>query len=132
MPLHLHKAERLHKKSEIDLLFDQGKRIHDQYFTLIHAPLPKGSDQNDNLKFMIGVPKKKVKKAVDRNLIRRRIREAYRLHRGALKSVLNENEQTLGIGIIYNKSGEVNYKEIEVKIILLLRRLEDIYAKNRH
>lgn len=35
----------------------------------------------DNIQFLISVPKKRIRHAVDRVMLRRRIREAYRLNR---------------------------------------------------
>jgi len=129
MQFQLKKTERLHKKSEIDFIFKNGKRLHEPPLTVIHSLLPE-LDEQSSIKFLIGVPKKKFKKAVDRNLFRRRLREAYRLHRNSLRSVVEADEQTLGLVILFNGTHGNNYKEIEVKIILLLRRLEDIYAKH--
>ncbi|MBD99364.1 MAG: ribonuclease P protein component [Verrucomicrobia bacterium] len=129
MQFQLNKTERLYKKSEIDHLFKNGKRLHEPPLTVIHALLPE-QDNSSRVKFMVGVPKKKFKKAVDRNLYRRRIREAYRLHRNPLKSCLGDHSHPLGLVFLYNGNQGNNYKEIEVKIILLLRRLEDIYAEH--
>jgi ribonuclease P protein component len=63
------------------------------------------------LQFMITVPKKKRKHAVDRVLMRRRIREAFRLHRHILDPLLQANPQwrTLSIAFIYIAPKNVSY-----------------------
>lgn len=76
---------------------------------------------------LVSVPKKKRRKAVDRVLLRRRIREAFRLNRAPLLEALKGVPQvrTLSVGIVYMKEANVGYGEIEEKMIKLLTKLSE-------
>lgn len=81
---------------------------------------------------LVSVPKKKRRKAVDRVLMRRRIREAFRINRTPLLEAVKElqNVRTLSVGIVYMKEANVEYTEIEEKMKKLLSRLtERVKAK---
>ena len=80
---------------------------------------------NDNVfvKSLIVVSKKRLKLAVDRNIIQRRIKEAYRLQKKKLELFLENNNQQLNLAIIYQKEEILDYKTLEEKIKLLLSRL---------
>jgi len=122
------KEERLSQKKEIDLLFEKGKRFNVFPFSVIHYS-DDVLDGNSKLKLLVGVPKKHFKKAVDRNKIKRRIREAYRLNRNDLKASLETNNTKILLAIIYNDSETIKYLKLEDKIISILNRLQHIYAE---
>ena len=77
------------------------------------------------LKALIVVPKKRVRLASDRNVIKRRVKEAYRLQKSELEKYLKSNNHQLNLAIIYQKHEILDYKLIEVKIKLLLSRLKE-------
>ena len=66
--------------------------------------------------------KKKFKNATERNLLKRRMREAYRKNKHLLYQTLGKDKQ-LAIMVIYIANEVVNYEQIEHKIILSLQRL---------
>jgi len=72
--------EKLKKKYEIDLLFAKGKWLSVDNIRIIHL---KSSDKLtiDNHKIGVSVSKKFFKRAVDRNRIKRLLRESYRLNK---------------------------------------------------
>ncbi len=74
------KSERLTQTKIIDILFQKDSQIVAQRFVypfrVLYTPSLSGQEST---KILISVPKRKFKKAVDRNLIKRRIRESYRL-----------------------------------------------------
>jgi len=72
---------------------------------------------------LITVPKRNFKLAVDRNLIRRRIKEAYRQHKHQLYAHLEKENIQLAIIIIYVGKAELSYAEIEKKLILSLSKI---------
>ena len=79
---------------------------------------------NECHQVLISIPKKRFKRAVDRNKLKRRIKEAYRLH----KQVLGEEIQNfyLLIGYIYVGREIANYQEVEEKLKQSLLRLKEI------
>jgi ribonuclease P protein component len=124
----LKKSERLKKRDDINRLFAEGKTEFSHPFKLYHLLLDE--PQSSSLLFGVSVPKKKFKKAVDRNLIKRRIKEAYRLSNQPLKESLRKQGKTLCLMPIYVADEILDYKQIEGKIILLLQRLLRIYEQD--
>ena len=84
---------------------------------------------------LISVPKRNIRKASDRNLIKRRIRESYRKNKIELYKILKKNNIQISIGVIYTHNQILDYQEIETKIIISLQKLitkiENIYS-NEH
>ena len=68
---------------------------------------------------MISVPKRQHKKAVSRNLIRRRIRESYRLNREILESVPG-----LDFAVVYISSEILDYNQINTALKNALSKLK--------
>ena len=114
------KSERLHSKKLIQELFDKGSSFYSYPFKVLVLPNP--DEDCPNHQVLISVSKRKFKRAVDRNLIKRRIRESYRLNKQILYS--NENVKTPQlIAYIYTGKEIPTYQFIEVKLSKSLKRL---------
>jgi ribonuclease P protein component len=74
------KAERLSRKKWIQELFDKGSSFNFYPYRILLLPHPDPSAASSQV--MFSVSKRLFKKAVDRNKIKRRMREAYRLNKG--------------------------------------------------
>jgi len=122
------KDERLRKKILIEKLFQEGESLFLYPFRLhwLFYPLPAGSPAQ----VLISVPKHALRKAVQRNLIKRRIREAYRKHKTLLYESLGSRQKQMLLGITYSQKEILPYSLIEDKIIVFLQRLTDEYAKS--
>ena len=112
----LPKSERLTSKKEIDALFQQGDSI--KSFPLKIIIQKNTTERLTQPKILVSVPKKKFKLAKDRNLLKRRIKEAYRLN----KHLLN-NVKISSIGIIYVSNRTESFNFIQEKLILAFDRL---------
>lgn len=119
--LRFRKAERLKKKSEIDALFDHGHTFFEHPFKVLWLK----TEQKEAYPVQIGVsvPKKLFKRAVDRNLLKRRIREAYRQQKEIFYKALGESEKAYSLMLIYTDKEFLEYEVIEKKIIKLIKRL---------
>ncbi len=94
------------------------------------APIPAAPDPKggffDLPKIMISVSKRNFKRANQRNRIRRRIREAYRLHKARLfENVLSET--SLAIGIVYVAKETEPSKRISKKLVEVLQKMLQAY-----
>jgi ribonuclease P protein component len=72
---------------------------------------------------LISVPKSNFRKAVHRNLIRRRIKEAYRMNKHLIYNSLSSKGWQMALCITYTAKEIEPFDLIQVKIILLLQRL---------
>ncbi|MDH5366596.1 MAG: ribonuclease P protein component [Cyclobacteriaceae bacterium] len=109
------KSERLCSKKLIKELFDKGSSFYIYPFKVFYNP-NKRLDELHQVLF--SVPKRNFKKAVDRNLIKRRMREAYRLN----KQTINNSKPKL-IAYIYTPKEILDYHQIEKKLKISLERL---------
>ena len=117
------KNERLCGKNTIDNLFINGSSIKDSIFRLVWNI--EEFDDSIVAQTLIVVPKKNIKNAVNRNLLKRRIREAFRIYKSALYEKINSKQQKLAIAIIYQGQEILPYKVIDEKIKLILERLSE-------
>lgn len=111
------KAERLSSKKEITALFNEGKSFAISHIRVVYRFLPKQEERPNAI--LVSVPKKYFKHAVDRNLLKRRIREAYRLNKGLLQNMPARVEFML----LYQKRRIATFAEIEEIVKKALERI---------
>ena len=78
----------------------------------------------------IAVPKRFFKRAVDRNRIKRLIREVYRKNKSGIYSLLQSKEKQCAILVVFNGRKVPDYDEVEKKFLLTLQRFEEAILKN--
>ncbi len=117
------KAERLHSKIVIEKMFAGGSSRSFSVFPL-RAVYMFVDEQETPASILISVPKKRFKRAVKRNRVKRQIREAYRKNKEILWRALEE-EQRLTIAFIYLSDELFSTAEIEDKVKILLARIAE-------
>ena len=121
------KEERLSRKKIIESLFLKGNSFSQYPVKVVWLDYPLEGKYPAQV--LISVPKRKFKRAVDRNLLKRRIREAYRKNKEPLYDYLGERDKTCVLALLYISNDIVSYNEIEEKIILALERCKSEYEK---
>lgn len=131
----LRKEEKLRHKSLVDPLFSEGHSLYDFPLRVVWRLLTPEQltdsfknalpERIGKLQFLITVPKKKRRHAVDRVLMRRRIREAYRLNRKELLTGVVDLPTTgsLSMAFIYIHNENLPYSTIERKMKSLLKKV---------
>jgi len=102
----LKKKEILSSKKEIDTLFRQGQTLFKYPLKLIYKIKINEQDSLSPVLFSVTVPKRNIRKAVERNLVKRRIREAYRLNKHLLYNKIPEGKQLVMMFIYVGKKPE--------------------------
>lgn len=96
--------------------------------------LDTAHDGSAPVQLLISVPRRLFKRAVDRNRIRRLMREAYRLNKHKLYTTLEKQGSQCSIALVMTGRSIPDFNEIERIIILILQRLqlehEKIAGKN--
>ncbi len=115
------KNERLKSRKLMDELFARGKVIK-SYPVRIHYLVHKNETLSP-LQAGVSVSKRNFKKAVDRNRVKRLLRESYRLHNLELKEKYTNSDKNMAIMIIYGSNKMPVYKDLEKQVKYLLRKL---------
>jgi ribonuclease P protein component len=139
--------ERLKSEKLITQLFRKGNSFACYPLRLVYAEIPdplsilpdfdaqKTTDtppelsQLSPVEFALSVPKKAFKRAVDRNILRRRIREAYRLNKIDLyKYLINSKlhaDKRFAFMVLYTAKEEMPFSEIEKGIKKMIRKFKE-------
>jgi ribonuclease P protein component len=94
-----HKTERLTQRNRIDYVFKSGKPISNYPIKILW--IPSFDELACPAQTLFAVSSKKFKKAVDRNRIKRKLKELFRQEKHFLYEELLKNKQQLLISIIY-------------------------------
>lgn len=117
------KQERLTSRKTIEKLFTEGNVFILHPYRVFWL---KNEDQDNFLKIVISVPKKRFKRAVDRNLLKRRTREAYRTQKLDLTEALQLNEIKLSVFFVYINDTIVEFPIIEKQMLQILEKLKTL------
>jgi ribonuclease P protein component len=132
------KSEKLCNFRLKKTLFEQGVSFFCYPFRIVFIPIDKKAQlagtntqprsPEDLFAFpaqcLITVPGKKFKRAVDRNAIKRRVREGYRKNKAAFYTFLNDIDCQCLVAFIYTAKEIEDTSEIEAKIAVSLQKLQ--------
>ncbi len=116
------KEERLKSKIIIDALFKQGESAFVYPIKLIWK---KEDDMTFDAPVKVGfaVPKRVFPKAVQRNFLKRKMREAYRLNKHVFYAKAKECQEQYAMMFIYVAREPLSYKNIEKAIVSVLAQI---------
>jgi len=121
------KEERLCNKKLIDELFHNGSSFLCYPYRVSWLAVEENAEYP--VQVLIAVPKKRYKRAVDRNLVKRRIREAYRLNKQEhLYNLLTVANKKIVFSVGYIGKEIEPYLVMEKKMLKLLKQLSEQVA----
>lgn len=95
----LHKSERLDKKKVIEKMFAGGSRSFSVFpLRVVYLPV---DELEAPASILVSVSKRRFKRAVKRNRVKRQIREAYRLNKQPLLETLTQKGLHIAVAFIY-------------------------------
>lgn len=115
------KQERLCSRKQTEFLFTKGKHrtMHPLRYSWVLSTVP----QEFPVKVMFVVPKKLFKRAHDRNLLKRRMREAYRKNKSGLYERLNAGGKKGLLAFVYTGKTSEEYVVIEKILMTCLEKI---------
>jgi len=108
------KQEKLKSRKTIDSLFSDRKTYTKYPLKVFYVP------QKEINQAAFSVPKRTYKLAVDRNRIKRQMREAYRLNKSILHNNVDENYAML---FLYIGKDKPKYRTLEKAMVYVLKKL---------
>ena len=117
------KRERMVSNLLIEALFENGSSQSVSAFPLraVYQMIDR-RDGHGPAQILISVPKKRFKHAVDRNRVKRQIREAYRHHKQLLWEGMADNQEML-LGFIWLSDRHYPTREVETRVVKILQRV---------
>lgn len=117
------KSEHLCGEKRITRLFTQGDAFIAYPLRVVYLIEPKKDVEPASV--MVSVPKKRFKRAVKRNRLKRLMREAYRLNKHELIEILNEKQLQIHVAFNYVSDDVLDFAAVEKKMKIAIQRLID-------
>lgn len=124
------KKEHLSSRKQINDTLSKGIIVFCHPFKLYYH-ISDSEALKEPIQFAISVPKRNFKKAVDRNRIKRLIRESYRLNKHEIIKIMDKKGQRLSLFLIYIDKNTPTFSYTEAKIKLLLHQLTTTINRNK-
>ncbi len=125
----LKKTERLAHKTLIKELFEEGQSFVHYPFRVLWKTVALQSEYPAQL--VISISKKRIRKAVKRNLLKRRIREIYRKNKHKLYCELKNKKLQIVFAIIYLSPKTMETKNMEKTLVQSIQQIPKEYEKHR-
>ena len=113
--------EKLKSQKTLEELFEKGKSVTHNGFTLVYLPIPLKTFYPVQAGF--SVPKRNFKHAVDRNRIKRLMRETYRHQKFDLYQKLVAAKKQLAIMWVYKGKTVPNHETVNASMLKCLEKL---------
>jgi len=118
------KEERLSGKRVISNLFDNGQTFFLSPYKVFWTKIPE--TYSFPIRFTVSVPKRHLKRAVQRNLIKRRTREVFRTNKQILNATVTDGQ--VHLIVIYVSDQLLPYAELEESMKKILKRIAKYYV----
>ena len=115
-----HKNEKLKSRKSIEYLFKYGRTYS---LPPLKAFYRQSESSESRTKVAVAVPKKAIRHAAKRNLVKRRIREAYRLNKNLLDPGADITNSPQEIVFLYQGADVLSYAKIQAAMRILLYKL---------
>lgn len=117
----LPKAERLKSRKQIDALFAEGKSFAVFPIRVTYRFFANG--QNSGLQIGVSASKRNFKKAVERNRIKRLLREAYRLQKEELQTRVKAAGKHGTVFFLYTDKTIASFDTVKTAMAKCLKKL---------
>ncbi|MBO7203083.1 MAG: ribonuclease P protein component [Paludibacteraceae bacterium] len=122
------KKEKLTGKIAVNMLFCKGKGFISFPLRVVVQTMERNEEKQEApVRVLIVVPKKRRKHAVDRNLLKRRIREAYRLNKLGLVEEISRGNKNIRVAFQYVANENLSYNEIEGAMRKAIWKIKEKY-----
>ena len=119
----LTKKERISSKIEIDRLFSEGSSFVVYPLRVIYTENKPSETGKANVSIMINVPKRKFKRAVKRNRLKRLMKESFRLNKHDFIEKTTSQSKYISVAFLYLSHEEKKFDEIEIAMKKALETL---------
>lgn len=116
------KSTRLSFKRDIDDLFDNGQSFIAYPLRIVYLSDTGDASSESDISILVSVPKKRIKHAVDRNRVKRLIRETFRLNQ---HTVVPQEHMCLHVAFMYISNEIACYADIEKAMLKAIRKLNE-------
>lgn len=121
----LSKEERICSKKLINELFTGNGRSMTAFPLRVVFMKRTIVDDQPRAAMLVSVPKRYFKHAVDRNRVKRQVREAFRRHKSIITQNLTDDHEAIAMAFVWLTDGKYPSSEVENRMVRLLTRISE-------
>jgi ribonuclease P protein component len=122
------KSARISSKKDIDRLFDKGESFIAYPLRIVYRSDVEANPSESGISILISIPKRRIKRAVDRNRLKRLVRETFRLNQ---HRITPPEHTRLQIAFMYIANEITSYAHIEKAMWKAIGTLNSQTNKNQ-